>query len=158
MTGLLPIDHDFDDGIDYDESVFTARTWIFVDLSLPAAHFLFFSENFCHLQISAFLVVVVVVHLLVAAVLVLYLVVLVLVVVLWRFGPFSGHGFPVTAVSRQSSTFEVRMSFPRPTPNLEAQSISFRLSLVAVQGSTLPSAYSFWPVGVKGRELCAICM
>ena len=157
MIGLLPIDDNFDDDDDiyYDDSVFTARTWIFVDLSLPAAHFILFSEKFCHLQISAFLVVVVVVvvvHLHVAVVLA------VLVVVLWHFGPFSGHGFPVAGVSWQSSTFEVRMSVPRPTPNLEAQGSSVRPSLVAVQGSTLPSAYTFWPVGVNGGELSAICM
>ena len=42
MTGLLPIDYDFgddDDDIDYDDSVLIARTWIFVDLSLPANPF-----------------------------------------------------------------------------------------------------------------------
>jgi hypothetical protein len=38
-------------------------------------------------------------------------------------------------------------------PNLEAQGISVRPSWVAVQGSRLPSAYCFWPVGVNGVGL-----
>jgi hypothetical protein len=59
-----------------------------------------------------------------------------IIILLWRFGPFSGHGLPVAGVSRQESYCEPRTSAPRPTPDLEGQGICLRPASVAVSAAS----------------------
>jgi hypothetical protein len=57
---------------------------------------------------------------------------LLFVLLLWCFGAFLNHGFPVARVSRQFSFFLLRMSVPRPTARLvwhRARNLSSRSGL-----------------------------
>jgi hypothetical protein len=49
---------------------------------------------------------------------------LLLLLLLWHFGLFLDHSFPVARLSSQFSFYEVRMSVSRPTPNLGGQGLS----------------------------------
>ena len=35
----------------------------------------------------------------------------IVILLIWHFGPFSGHGLPVAGISRQLSCYEVRMTY-----------------------------------------------
>ena len=65
---------------------------------------------------------------------------LLLLLFLLRFVSFLGHGFPFAGVKRQLSFYELRISVPRQTPNLEGQCVFLCAAWVALPAATLPPA------------------
>jgi hypothetical protein len=70
----------------------------------------------------------------------LFFLLLPLGLLLWIFGSFSGHGLPVSRVSRQSSFYEFRMSAPRLTPSTGSGCLSFTSLKTCAHWVALPAA------------------